>query len=103
MPPNGIVDAATWRALYAATTPPPTTPPPITPPPTTPPPTGIGQQRRVSTGGEGALVFQQPDPQSNLLGTLTDGTIVTITGRVSGNYTELASGGWVFSLWLTQI
>ncbi len=117
LPPTGIVDAATWRALYNATTPQPTpppttpppttppiiTPPPTTPPPTTPPPTGNGQQRRVSTGGEGALVFQQPDPQSNLIGTLADGTIVTITGRVAGNYTELASGGWVFSMWLGPI
>ncbi|HIK45017.1 MAG TPA: peptidoglycan-binding protein [Leptolyngbyaceae cyanobacterium M65_K2018_010] len=112
LPVTGIVDAATWRALYDATeprptppptTPPPTTPPPTTPPPTTPPPTGGGQQMRVSTDGEGALVFDGPGPEYNLLRTLADGTTVTTTGRVTGNWTELAGGGWVFSLWLTPI
>jgi peptidoglycan hydrolase-like protein with peptidoglycan-binding domain len=115
LPATGIVDQATWRALYDATsnfpnptptfTPNPT--PTFTPTPTptispTQPPSG-GQQARIVTDGEDALVFASPDPSSDILRTLANGATVTMTGNVTGNWTELAEGGWVFSLFLERI
>jgi len=37
------------------------------------------------------------------LRTLPNGTTVTITDNVTGNWTELTEGGWVFSLFLERI
>lgn len=108
LPVTGTVDAATWRALYDATAPTPIPLPTFTPTPTptispTNPPINGGRQMRVSTDGQGALVFSQPDPSSDILRTLVDGTTVTTTGRVTGNWMELVGGGWVFSLDLQPI
>ena len=103
LPVTGIVDQATWRALYDATsnfpTPTPTPTPTISP---TQPPDG-DQQARIVTDGEDALVFADPDPSADILRTLPNGTTVTITDNVTGNWTELTEGGWVFSLFLERI
>jgi peptidoglycan hydrolase-like protein with peptidoglycan-binding domain len=124
--PNGVVDSATWEALYEAARPPtpkptvtvtvsptPTPTPTVTvtvtptPSPTattpTPTPTATGGQRRVVTDGEDTLVFAGPGPEYELLRTIPNGTIVTITGKTNGNWSELADGGWVFSLWLEPV
>jgi hypothetical protein len=113
LPVTGIVDQATWQALYDATSnfptpiPTPTPSPTFTPTPTptvspTRPPIG-GQQARIVTDGEDALVFAGPDPSTDILRTLQNGSTVTITGNITGNWTELAEGGWVFSLFLERI
>jgi uncharacterized protein YraI len=121
--PTGVVDTATWQALYAAanrptptptvtvtTTPTPTVTVTTTPTPTvtvtetpTPTPTATGQQMRVVTDGEDVLVFDGPGPQYDELRYLANGTVVNTTGKIEGNWTELADGGWVFSLWLEPV
>lgn len=125
LPETGRVDSYTWTALYnsaqAASTPTPapttaptpaptTTPTPVptlTPNPTTPPTSapnnGTQQQMRVSTGGDTALVFSGPGSEYDLVGNLADGTVVTTTGRTANTWTELASGGWIFSMWLAPL
>jgi uncharacterized protein YraI len=115
LPVTGVVDAATWLVLYEAggiggnpsPTPSPTPTSPILPPNPTPtpsptqPPSGEGQQMRVVTdGGEDVLVFEGPDPATNILRTLANGSLVKTTGQISGNWTELVGGGWVFTLYL---
>lgn len=117
LPETGRIDSYTWTALYnsaqaaAAPTPAPTaspTPvPTLSPSPTTPPTSapngGAQQQMRVSTGGDTALVFSGPGSEYNLVGNLADGTVVTTTGRTVNTWTELASGGWIFSMWLAPL
>jgi peptidoglycan hydrolase-like protein with peptidoglycan-binding domain len=106
LPVTGVVNAATWQALYEATAPNPIpSPTPTfspTPTPTVSPtqPPGGGGQARVVTDGEDALVFAGPDPSTDILRTVRNGESVTTTGNVQGNWTELAEGGWIFSLYL---
>ncbi len=98
LPVTGVVDGATWQALYNATG---GSAKPVVPPPD--PNGGEGKQMRVSTDGEDGLVFDGPGPEFNLLRSIPDGTIVTTTGKISGNWTELAEGGWIFSSWLKPL
>ena len=113
LPVTGIVDQATWQKLYEATTsfPSPSPTPTFSPSPTptfsptpspTQPPIG-GGQARVVTDGEDALVFAGPDPSTDILRTVANGSSVTTTGNVTGNWTELVNGGWIFSLYLESM
>ena len=61
-------------------------------------------QRRVSTdNGVETLVFSGPGAEYDILRTISDGAVVTITGKTTEDYTELADGGWVLSLWLESL
>ncbi|MBD2114887.1 MULTISPECIES: peptidoglycan-binding protein [Cyanophyceae] len=105
LPVTGVVDAATWQALYRATEPPtplPSPKPDPSPDPTNPPPSGTSQ-RRVVTDGDSTSVFDGPGTEFGLVRTVPNGSIVTITGRTSGNWSELLDGGWIFSPWLDPI
>lgn len=105
LPVTGIVDAATWQALYRATAPPtplPSPKPDPSPDPTDPPPSGTSQ-RRVVTDGDSTSVFDGPGTEFGVVRNVPNGSIVTITGRTSGNWSELLDGGWIFSLWLEPI
>ncbi|WP_323351494.1 peptidoglycan-binding protein [Leptolyngbya sp. CCNP1308] len=105
LPVTGIVDAATWQALYRATAPPTPLPEPSpdpSPDPTDPPPGGTSQ-RRVVTDGDSTSVFDGPGTEFGFVRSVPNGSIVTITGRTSGNWSELLDGGWIFSLWLEPI
>lgn len=106
LPVTGMADFATRQALNRATQTNPIPTPTPTPTPTSPPispPPGTGQQARVSSDGEEALVFSGPGPDFDLITTLPDGSSVTTTGNVSGNWTELSGGGWIFTPWLVFI
>lgn len=105
LPVTGIVDAATWQALDRATAPPtplPSPSPDPSPDPTNPPP-GSTSQRRVVTDGDSTSVFDGPGTEFGFVRSVPNGSIVTITGRTSGNWSELLDGGWIFSLWLEPI
>ncbi|MGB6015465.1 MAG: SH3 domain-containing protein, partial [Nodosilinea sp.] len=106
LPVNGTVDAATWQALYRATAPTPQpspqpTPDP-TPIPTDPPPAG-SSQRRVVTEGDSTSVFNGPGTEFGFVRSVANGSIVNVTGRTTGNWSELSDGNWIFSLWLEPI
>lgn len=58
---------------------------------------------RVSTDGGQTVVFSGPGTEYAVLGYVDDGATVTVTGRTSDEYVELADGGWIFSLWLEPI
>lgn len=89
LPITGIVDAATWQALYNATSP----RPPIE-----------NRQMRVNAHDVGrADVYAGPGPEYERLGTFVNGTIVTTTGKVIGNWTETQGGRWIFTAWLEPI
>ena len=108
LPVTGTVDAATWNKLYQVTAPKPTptpTPTPTfnpipTPTPTPTPPVTDNRQRRVVTDGEPTSVFSGPGTEFDVVRSVPNGAIVTITGRTSGNWSELLEGGWIFTLWL---
>ncbi|WP_035990387.1 peptidoglycan-binding protein [Leptolyngbya sp. KIOST-1] len=107
LPVTGIVDAATWQALYRATSPTPQPSPDPTPNPTPnptpdPPPIG-GGQRRVVTDGDATSVFNGPGTEFGFVRSVPNGSIVNITGRTSGNWSELSDGTWIFSLWLEPL
>ncbi|WOD38938.1 peptidoglycan-binding protein [Nodosilinea sp. E11] len=95
LPVTGIVNAATWQALYQATSRPNPNPDPQ--------PEPDGRQRRVVTDGEATSVFDGPGTEFGFVRSVPNGSIVTITGRTSGNWSELVEGGWIFSLWLEPI
>ncbi len=99
LPITAVVDGATWQALYNATG----TTAVVPRPNPNPPPDGSGKQMRVSTDGEDGLVFDGPGPEFNLLRSIPNGTVVTTTGKISGNWTELTDSGWIFSPWLQPI
>jgi WD40 repeat protein len=101
LPVTGTVDAATWNALFLAKAPTPQPSPSPSPGPTQPP--SGSHQLRVVTDGESTSVFEGPGSEFTLIRTLANGTVVETTNRTSGNWTELAEGGWVFSLWLEPI
>jgi peptidoglycan hydrolase-like protein with peptidoglycan-binding domain len=89
---NGIVDAATWQAIYNATQPQPTPP--------------VGRQMRVNAGDSiqaDAFSGPGPAPEYRKVATFANGTIVTTTGRVTGNWTELQDNMWIFSQWLQPL
>ena len=107
LPVTGIVDAATWQALYQATTPTPQPSPSPDPSPSpspdpTDPPAGSGQ-RRVVTDGDSTSVFEGPGTEFGFVRSVPNGSIVNVTGRTSGNWSELSDGTWIFSLWLEPI
>ncbi|MBD1875785.1 peptidoglycan-binding protein [Nodosilinea sp. FACHB-131] len=105
LPITGVVDAATWQALYRATAPPTPLPSPSpnpSPDPTNPPPSGTSQ-RRVVTDGDATSVFDGPGTEFGTIRSVPNGSIVTVTGRTSGNWSELLDGGWIFSLWLEPV
>jgi uncharacterized protein YgiM (DUF1202 family) len=111
LPITGVVDAATWQALYRATAPPTPLPSPSpnpnpspnpSPNPTNPPPSGTSQ-RRVVTDGDVTSVFDGPGTEFGVVRDVPNGSIVTVTGRTSGNWSELVDGGWIFSLWLGPV
>ncbi|PSN14512.1 hypothetical protein C7293_11345 [filamentous cyanobacterium CCT1] len=107
LPVTGIVDAATWQALYRATTPTPLPSPSPDPSPDpspgpTDPPPGSGQ-RRVVTDGDSTSVFNGPGTEFGVARNVPNGSIVNVTGRTSGNWSELSDGTWIFSLWLEPI
>lgn len=91
---TGQVDDNTRRLLYNATQ----SGSAIVGP--TPAPINGGRQMRVSTDGQEGLVYDGPGPEYNVTKTLADGTAVRVTGKVSGNWSELSDGGWFFSSWL---
>lgn len=87
---NGIVDAATWQAIYNATQP--------------QPPTPESRQRRVNAGDQDyAEVRSGPGPEYGVVTRYRNGDIVTTTGRVVGNWTELQGNMWIFSQWLQPL
>lgn len=89
LPVTGVVDEPTWRALYNATEP----RPPME-----------GRQMRVNAHDAGrADVYAGPGPEYERLGTFVNGTLVTTTGRVIGNWTETQGGRWIFTAWLEPI
>ncbi|PZO39123.1 MAG: hypothetical protein DCF17_13735, partial [Shackletoniella antarctica] len=67
-----------------------------------PPPAG-SRQMRVVTDGDSTSVFDGPGTEFGFLRDVPNGSIVTVTGRESGNWSELIEGGWIFSLWLDEI
>jgi peptidoglycan hydrolase-like protein with peptidoglycan-binding domain len=86
IPVTGTINAATWNALLGATQ----------------PPSGTSQ-RRVVTDGNPASVYDGPGTEFGSITSVPNGSIVTITGRISGNWSELLEGGWIFSLWLEPL
>jgi hypothetical protein len=58
---------------------------------------------RVVTDSENVVVFAGPDPSTDILRTVPNGSVVTTTGQVVGNWTELVDGGWIFSLYLEEM
>lgn len=115
LPANAVVDEATWQALYAAQaqaqpqpqpTPTLTASPSPTASPTQPPPSGSEQQAQIVADipeGETVRVFDGPGSEYDIIDSLPNGAQVTLTGRQSGNWTQLQSGGWVFSMWVQPI
>jgi uncharacterized protein YraI len=114
LPVTGNVNTATWQALYRAaeqprpnpnpnpnSTPDPTPDP--TPNPTPDPPPAGSRQMRVMTDGDSTSVFDGPGTEFGFLRDVPNGSVVTVTGRESGNWSELIEGGWIFSLWLDEI
>ncbi|MBE9137252.1 hypothetical protein IQ254_08535, partial [Nodosilinea sp. LEGE 07088] len=70
----------------------------------TPSPTPTGaRQMRVVTEGEETSVFDGPGTEFGFVRSVPNGSIVTVTGRTSGNWSELIDGGWIFSLWLEPL
>ncbi|MGG6241272.1 peptidoglycan-binding protein [Nodosilinea sp. AN01ver1] len=105
LPVTGIVDGATWQALYRATTPTPLPSPNPSPNPSpdpTDPPASSGQ-RRVVTDGDSTSVFNGPGTEFGVARSVPNGSIVNVTGRTSGNWSELSDGTWIFSLWLEPL
>ncbi|MER3434497.1 MAG: hypothetical protein C4288_13995 [Leptolyngbya sp. ERB_1_1] len=52
----------------------------------------------VSTNGSSLLI--RSSPGGAVIGSLANGTVVRLSGAVSGGYSQLSSGGWVSSSWL---
>jgi len=80
----------------------PNQPEPNQPPSSIAPPTAP-QTRRVSTYGGQTVIFSGPGTEYAVVDYVDDGTTVAVTGRTSGEYTELADGGWILSFWLEPI
>ncbi|MGF1517942.1 MAG: peptidoglycan-binding protein [Nodosilinea sp.] len=100
LPVTGNVNAATWQALYRAAEQQRPTPDPDPTPDS--PPAG-SRQMRVVTDGDSTSVFDGPGTEFGFLRDVPNGSIVTVTGRESGNWSELIEGGWIFSLWLDEL
>jgi uncharacterized protein YraI len=71
--------------------------------PTNPNPPNTGTFRIRTDDGQSALVFSGPGTENELLGFLDNGTQVQVTGRTSGNWSELTTGGWIYSDWLEPL
>ncbi|HEY9887693.1 MAG TPA: peptidoglycan-binding protein [Candidatus Obscuribacterales bacterium] len=100
LPVDGIAGPATRDRLFSATAIDnfPDSGSPNNPDPGDPPDQGNGRQVRVrTTDGQEAIVFAGPGTEYDLLGFITDGTIVTITGRTDGNWSELDNGNWIYT------
>lgn len=52
----------------------------------------------VSTNGSPLLV--RSSPGGTIVGSLTNGTRISLTGRTSAGYSQLTSGNWVSSSWI---
>jgi len=86
---TGRMDAATWQALYNATAP--------------QPPSGI-RQMRVNAGDQDyAVAHAGPGPEYAEVTRYRNGAIVTTTGRVTGNWTEIQGNMWIFTQWLQAL
>lgn len=113
LPANGIVDDATWQALYRD--PPQSSPPVVSPSPTMNPtqppldgetPSNGEQRARIVADlpeGETVRVFDGPGSEYDIIDNLPNGSEVILNGRESGNWSQLQSGGWVFSMWVQPI
>ncbi|MBE9112956.1 hypothetical protein IQ273_26570, partial [Nodosilinea sp. LEGE 07298] len=60
-------------------------------------------QRRVVTDGDSTSVFEGPGTEFGFVRSVPNGSIVNVTGRTTGNWSELSDGNWIFSLWLEPI
>lgn len=74
--------------------------PTLSPQPT---PTAGSGQVKVVTDGDATPLFKGPGTEYGQTGTLSNGSVVTATGRTVGNWSELTDGNWIFSLWLQPI
>ncbi len=52
----------------------------------------------VSTNGSNLVI--RSSPAGSAIGSLANGTVVRLSGQVSGGFTQLSSGGWVSSSWI---
>ena len=52
----------------------------------------------VSTNGSNLVI--RSSPSGSVIGSLSNGTVVRLSGQRSGGYSQLSSGGWVSSSWL---
>lgn len=81
-----------------------TTSPLPTQSPSPSPTVGTTQSYRVVTGdGQPAMVFRGPGTEYGEAGSIAENTIVTTTGKVTGNWTELSDRRWIFSMWLQPV
>lgn len=55
---------------------------------------------RVSTNGSPLNIRSGPGAGYSWIGSLSNGSTAGITGRVSGGWYELSSGGWVSGAWI---
>lgn len=53
--------------------------------------------------GETVRVFDGPGSEYDIIDNLPNGSEVILNGRESGNWSQLQSGGWVFSMWVQPI
>lgn len=106
LPVNGIADQRTRDVLYSSSAIPSYRPPtdpnnPTNPDePGNPNPPDLGNLRDVTVStndGLDALAFSGPGTEYDLLGFIPNGTVVTITGRTEGNWSELEDGSWIYS------
>jgi uncharacterized protein YraI len=111
LPVDGIVGPQTRNVLYSSAlpdnggVPQPQPPEPIDPvdplDPIDPGPAPSSELRVSTDDGQAALVFSGPGTQYDLLGFIDNGTLVTVTDRTEGNWTELSNGqGWIYTDWL---
>lgn len=93
LPVTGTMDGTTWHALYDVTESSESARPPFG-----------GRQMRVSADDADQVdVFSGPGPEYGHIGTLANGTIVTTTGQVTGNWTEILDRQWIFTAWLDPL
>ncbi|MEB3288394.1 MAG: peptidoglycan-binding protein [Leptolyngbya sp.] len=89
LPETGTVDAATGQALYNATRP--------------PEPPAVRQMRVKADDREFVEALAGPGPEYEQRTRYKNGDIVTTTGQVVGNWTEIQGNMWIFSAWLQPL
>lgn len=101
---DGVADRQTRSALYSSSAIPNNPGGDLGRPPVDPERPDPGETRQVSVNtddGQEAIIFSGPGTEYELLGFIADGTLVTITGRTEGNWSELADNeGWIYSDYL---